>query len=90
MTNAEIKTAVRIPIKFTTTEGADLPIANYMAVPRARLEKFEQLALAAQELVKAREAAMLNPTATGNVEASLKNLRSGLSQLEELWDFKTV
>jgi hypothetical protein len=90
MTNAEIKTAVRIPIKFTTTDGQELPIPDYIAVPRERLAKFEQIALAAQELLKAHERALSNPTVQGKVGASLEKLRSGISQLEEVWNFKTA
>jgi hypothetical protein len=90
MTNAEIKTAVRVPLRFTTTDGQELPIPDYVAVPRARLEKFEQIALAAQELLRAHERAQVNPTTPGKVGVSLDKLRSGLSQLEEVWDFKTA
>jgi hypothetical protein len=89
----ETKTALPIAIKFTTLDGKDLPIPNYFAVPGSRLEKFEQIAVAAQELLKARAEAIKAlgaKTAQANVDARWQTLESVVSELQDLWDFKTA
>jgi hypothetical protein len=83
----EIKKSVVIPLKFTTTDGQELPFPDYAAVPRELLRKLEEIAIRARELIAAHKAAILGGT-PNMVEKALSDLTKELSALEEIWDFE--
>jgi hypothetical protein len=72
--------------KMTNEEIKAAP--DYVAVPRARFERFEQVPLAAQELVTAQTNAGPNPNEPGAVSTAREKLRSEVSELEQVWDFE--
>jgi hypothetical protein len=83
----EIKKSVVIPLKFTTTDGQELPLPDYAAVPRELLRKLEEIAIRARELIAAHKAAILGGT-SNMVEKAMSDLTKELSALEEIWDFE--
>jgi hypothetical protein len=83
----EIKRSVVIPLKFTTTDGQELPLQDYAAVPRELLRKLEEIAIRARELIAAHKAAILGGT-SNMVEKAMSDLTKDLSALEEIWDFE--
>jgi hypothetical protein len=76
-----------IPLKFTTTDGQELPLLDYAAVPRELLRKLEEIAIRARELTAAHKAAILGGT-SNIAEKAMSDLTKELSALEEIWDFE--
>ena len=76
----EIKKSVVIPLKFTTTDGQELPFPDYAAVPRELLRKLEEIAIRARELTAAHKAAILGGT-SHMVEKAMSDLTKELSAL---------
>jgi hypothetical protein len=83
----ETKRSVVIPLKFTTTDGQELPLPDYAAVPRELLRELEEIAIRARELIAAHKAALLGGT-SNIVETAMSDLTKELSALEEIWDFE--
>ena len=83
----EINRGVVIPLKFTTTDGQELPLQDYAAVPRELLRKLEEIAIRARELIAAHKVAILGGT-SNMVEKAMSDLTKDLSALEEIWDFE--
>ena len=76
-----------IPLKFTTTDGQELLLADYAAVPRELLRKLEEIAIRAKQLIAEHKAAI--PGGASNmIEKAMSDLTKELSELEEIWDFE--
>ena len=72
-----------IPLKFTTTDGQELPLLDYAAVPRELLQKLEATAIRAKDLIAAQKTGSSNM-----IEKAMSDLTKELSALEEIWDFE--
>ena len=70
-----------IPLKFTTADGQELPLADYAAVPRELLRKLEEIAIRARQLIAVHKAAILGGT-SNMVEKAMSDLTKDFSALE--------
>jgi hypothetical protein len=75
----EIKRSVVIPLKFTNTDGQELPLPDYAAVPRELLRELEVIAIRARGLIAAHKAALLGDT--NIVGTAMSDLTKELSAL---------
>ena len=89
MTKLETNKNVVIQLTFTTTDGHELSIPEYAAVPAERLRKLEQIATAARELLAAQDPATVSGTSTMAAKA-LAELKTVLAELEGLWDLNAA
>ena len=87
MTKSELKNSLAIRLKFTTTAGQVLSIPDYAAVPSERLRQLEKIAIVARKLIAAQNARLTGGAST-MVETAISDLTKGLSELEEIWDFR--
>ena len=76
-----------IPLKFTATDGQELPLADYAAVPRELLRKLEEIAIRVKQLIAEHKAAISGGT-SNMIEKAMSDLTKELSALEEIWDFE--
>ena len=83
----EIKRNVVIPLKFTTTDGQELPLQDYAAVPRELLRALEVIAIRAREVLAQHNAASIGGT-SNLIETAMSNLAKEVSALEEIWGFE--
>ena len=86
LSKPERKNRAVIPLKFTTTDGQEVSLPDYAAVPIERLQKLEEIAVTAMKLIAVHNVALGGNIST-TVEQAISDLTRDVRALDEIGDF---